>query len=84
VLYIAGRRFTERKEPVTDVTVYSNAPEVTLSLNGVSLGARTDPGNRVFRWAGVRLSPGKNLVRAVAGAGAPGLEDSCAWTLKAP
>ena len=82
VLHIAGRRFTERTEPVTEIKVYSNAPEVTLELNGRSLGAVADPkGDRVFRWPAVTLSRGQNRVTATAHFGASEATDSCVWTL---
>jgi beta-galactosidase len=82
VLHIASRRFTERAEPVTEIKVYSNAPEVTLELNGRSLGAEADPkGDRVFRWPAVTLAKGQNRVTATAHFGASEATDSCVWTL---
>jgi beta-galactosidase len=84
VVHIASCRFVDRTEAVTEVKVYSNAPEVTLEVNGVSLGAKGDPqGGRVFRWPGVRLSPGQNQVSARARFGASEEADSCVWTLGA-
>ena len=84
VVHIASCRFVDRTDPVTEVKVYSNAPEVTLEVNGVSLGAKADPqGGRVFRWPGVRLSPGQNQVSARARFGASEAADSCVWTLRA-
>ena len=40
-VHICGRRYIDRVEPVTRVTVYSNLPEVELFANGVSLGKAT-------------------------------------------
>ncbi len=40
-VHITGKRYTERVEDVTRVTVYSNLPEVELFANGVSLGKQT-------------------------------------------
>ena len=37
-VHICGKRYVDRVEPVTKVTVYSNQPEVELFVNGVSLG----------------------------------------------
>lgn len=37
-VHICGKRYVERVEAVTKVTVYSNQPEVELFANGVSLG----------------------------------------------
>ena len=40
-VHIAGKRYVERVEDVTKVTVYSNQPEVELFVNGESLGKKT-------------------------------------------
>ncbi len=42
-VHIAGKRYKERAENSTRVTVYSNLPEVELFANGISLGKRSDP-----------------------------------------
>ena len=40
-VHICGKRYVDRVEDVTKVTVYSNQPEVELFANGVSLGKQT-------------------------------------------
>ena len=40
-MHICGKRYVDRVEDVTKVTVYSNQPEVELFANGVSLGKKT-------------------------------------------
>lgn len=40
-VHICGKRYVNREEEVTKVTVYSNQPEVELFANGVSLGKQT-------------------------------------------
>ncbi len=40
-VHITGKRYVDRVEDVTKVTVYSNLPEVELFANGVSLGKQT-------------------------------------------
>ncbi len=40
-VHIAGKRYVDRVEDVTKVTVYSNQPEVELFANGQSLGKKT-------------------------------------------
>ena len=40
-VHICGKRYVDRVENVTKVTVYSNLPEVELFANGVSLGKKT-------------------------------------------
>jgi beta-galactosidase len=83
VVHIASCRFVDRADPVTEIKVYSNAPEVAVEVNGVSLGSRADPGgDRIFRWAGARLSPGQNRVVATAKFPSGPQADSCVWTLR--
>ncbi len=40
MIHICGKRYVDRVEEVTKVTVYSNAPAVELFANGVSLGVK--------------------------------------------
>ncbi|HMD59947.1 MAG TPA: glycoside hydrolase family 2 TIM barrel-domain containing protein, partial [Opitutaceae bacterium] len=83
VLHIAGSRFNQRTDPVAEVKIYSNAASVSLEVNGAAQGERGDPaGDRVFRWTGIRLSPGANRVSASARFGATTATDSCVWTLE--
>ncbi len=40
-VHLCGKRYVDRVEDVTKVTVYSNMPEVELFANGVSVGKKT-------------------------------------------
>ncbi len=40
-VHLCGKRYVDRVEDTTKVTVYSNMPEVELFANGVSLGKKT-------------------------------------------
>ncbi len=42
-VHICGKRYVDRVEDVTKVTVYSNLPEVELFANGKSLGKKSAP-----------------------------------------
>jgi beta-galactosidase len=42
-VHLCGKRYIDRVEDVTRVTVYSNLPEVELFANGQSLGKKTAP-----------------------------------------
>lgn len=42
-VHICGKRYVDRVEEITKVTVYSNQPEVELFANAVSLGKQTSP-----------------------------------------
>lgn len=48
-VHLCGKRYIDRVEPVTDVTVYSNQPEVELFVNGQSLGKQRQS-NHFFRF----------------------------------
>ncbi|MDR3309703.1 MAG: glycoside hydrolase family 2 protein [Tannerella sp.] len=63
-VYIAGRRNDEKTSATTDIIVFSNLPEVELTVNGKSNGKMKSDGYATFRWNGVALSKGKNVVEA--------------------
>ncbi len=42
-VHLCGKRYVDRVEDVTKVTVYSNQPEVELFVNGESLGKKVAP-----------------------------------------
>jgi beta-galactosidase len=80
-VYLTDRRFTERTEAATDVKIYSNCDRVELTVNGVSQGVRTGDDEHVFRWTGLMLQPGKNLVAATADRNGQHCTDDCTWIL---
>ncbi len=63
-VHLCGKRYIDRVEDVTKVTVYSNLPEVELFANGVSLGKKTAPDH--FFYFDVP-NVGETTLRAVAG-----------------
>jgi beta-galactosidase len=81
-LYITSRRYVLRTQSVTDVKVYSNAPEVELFLNGTSLGKRSAAAYGIFVWKGVELQSGGNTLEARGVRDVTALHDRCEWTLK--
>ncbi len=48
-VHLCGKRYIDRTEEITRVTVYSNLPEVELLANGISLGKKT-AGDHFFRF----------------------------------
>ncbi len=42
-VHLCGKRYVDRVEDVTKVTVYSNLPEVELFVNGESIGTKSAP-----------------------------------------
>ncbi|MEL1251164.1 glycoside hydrolase family 2 TIM barrel-domain containing protein [Aurantiacibacter gilvus] len=77
-VHINSRRYTDRAYSVTDVRVYSNREETSLSLNGVSLGTKDDCQQNTCVWEDVRLRPGVNTIIAT---GSDGTEDRIEWNL---
>ena len=63
-VHICGKRYVDRVEDVTKVTVYSNLPEVELFVNGVSLGKKAAPDH--FFYFDVP-NAGESKLHAVAG-----------------
>lgn len=80
VVHITSRRFNPRSEPVTRIKVYSNAPSVILTHNGMSLG-EVACWDRVCVLEGVRLAPGTNRVTARAMFGSEAASDAVEWIL---
>ena len=62
-VYIAGRRFVDRPNAKSTITVYTNQPSVTLYINGKK--AATQTGEKVFRFP-ITVS-GEMKIEAVAG-----------------
>ncbi len=69
MVHLCGKRYIDRVEDVTKVTVYSNCDEVELFANGVSVGKQTK-GKYPFFYFEVK-NEGTTELKAVAG----GLED---------
>jgi beta-galactosidase len=63
VLRITGRRYVDRAYPVTNVRVYSNASEVSLTLGTKDLGSSKCQ-HGVCEWKNVELAPGENTLTA--------------------
>jgi beta-galactosidase len=80
-VHINGSRYIDRAYPVTDVRVYSNAPSTELSVNGRTLGVRTDCPDRICVWERVALAPGDNAVVARGQFASGAVEDRAGWTV---
>ncbi|MBS7360658.1 MAG: glycoside hydrolase family 2 protein, partial [Oscillospiraceae bacterium] len=63
-VHICGKRYVDRVEDVTKVTVYSNLPEVEMFVNGKSIGKKSAPDH--FFYFDVE-NVGETEIRAVAG-----------------
>ena len=63
-VHLCGKRYINRVEDVTKVTVYSNLPEVELFVNGESVGKKTAPDH--FFYFDVK-NEGESVIVAKAG-----------------
>ncbi|WP_374064465.1 DUF4982 domain-containing protein [Streptomyces himalayensis] len=77
---MTSRRWTQRTDATTELKVYSNADEVTATLNGTSLGTLSSS-DRIFRRANVTLKRGQNTVAVTATIDGSTYTDSVDWTL---
>jgi len=78
VLYITSRRFTTRTPATIAVKVYANTDDVTLTVNGVSLGTQTST-NHIYTWPTVTLQTGANVVQAAGNKNGVPTSDSVTW-----
>lgn len=78
---ITGRRYVDRAYGVTDIKVYSNAPSTEMTLNGRSLGERSNCPQKVCVWTGVRLTQGENTLLARGRFPDKETTDTISWTL---
>ncbi|MBE4741807.1 glycoside hydrolase family 2 protein [Streptomyces caniscabiei] len=79
-LYITSRRWTQRTDAATELKVYSNASQVTATLNGTSLGTLTS-NDHIFKWPNITLRPGQNTVTVTATINGTTYTDTVSWTL---
>lgn len=80
VVHITSRRHRERTGSATRIKVYSNAPSVTLTLNGRTLG-EVPCVDRICLLDEVRLGPGMNPVVAQGAFSSGIVSDSVEWHL---
>lgn len=80
-VHITGRRYVNRAYGITDVRVYSNASTTELTLNGRSLGKRSNCSNKVCIWSAVALQTGANRLVARGAFGNRSAEDAVEWSL---
>lgn len=78
-LHINGRRYVDRAYRVTNVRIYSNAASTELSLNGRSLGAKTNCPQMTCVWEAVKLDLGDNVLVAAARFPGGDQQDRVVW-----
>lgn len=80
VLHIASRRDIARREPVTDIKIYSNCDNVRLKVNGQDCGSPTREGS-IYIWKNISLKKGENRIETTGNRGSAGVSDQCKWVL---
>ncbi len=83
MVHITSKRYDPRPSGKTLFKVYSNLPEVRLTIDGTPLKMVDNDGN-IFIWRDVDVSPGTHTVVARAGESDTAIADSCTWTFKEP
>ena len=74
-VHICSRRFEKRARETVDIKVYTNQPNVSLSVNGAELGSGENNGNGTVVFHAVALRQGENTIRAFDGR----YEDNCVF-----
>jgi beta-galactosidase len=80
-LYLAEKRNDNRRALTTEVKAYTNAPKVTLLVNGTSVGRAVPDKMHIVRWHMVSLKTGNNNITIKALMNGRQLEDQCTWNV---
>jgi beta-galactosidase len=81
MIRITSSRLTPRRQAVTGVKIYSNCPEVSLSVNGKAIGKARPDSLKICYFPGVKLEPYNNHIEAYAEVDGKKVSDSCTWVL---
>lgn len=75
VTYIAARRYTQRRDSITDIKVYTNQKSATLWVNGKKIGKVNADSICRAVFKSVKLKRGENTISVKAGK----CVDECVW-----
>lgn len=65
MLYLSGKRNTERTQRMQTITAFTNQPEAELYVNGKSYGKAMTNEYAILEWRNVELQPGENEIKAI-------------------
>lgn len=65
MLYLAGKRNTERTKRMQKITAFTNQPEAELFVNDKSYGKAMTNEYAILEWKNVELQPGENEIKAI-------------------
>ncbi|MBR5716578.1 MAG: DUF4982 domain-containing protein [Bacteroidales bacterium] len=74
-VHLCSKDFTQRKEEVTDVIVFTTAPTAKLFVNGKQVGTAKTDAYATIEWKNVKLQKGENRVEVRT----PHGNDSATW-----
>lgn len=61
-VHICSKDYTDRKEDVTDIIVFTTAPSARLFVNGKALANQKTDSFATVEWKNVQLQPGENVI----------------------
>lgn len=82
LIYIANRRHSERTNANTNITLFTNLPEVELWVNGKSMGKRKADDYATITWDNISLQKGQNIIMAEGKHGREVVSDSTSISIK--
>ena len=77
-VHLCSKGYTERKESVTDIIVFTTAPSATLYLNGKKVSQKKTDNYATVEWKDISLQKGSNSIRIVTPQG----EQTAEWFLQ--
>ena len=77
-VHLCSKRYVDRKEDVTDIIVFTTAPNVKLYINGKLVGTQKTNAYATVVWENVKLNKGDNLVEVRTAHG----NDSATWKVQ--
>lgn len=77
-VWLCSKGYTNRKEELTDVIVFTTAPTATLFLNGKKIGTRKTDNHATVEWKNIRLRDGSNHIEIQT----PHGNDSADWSVR--
>lgn len=83
VLHITSSRYLFREKPQTQVKVYTNLNDVTLTVNGETFPAQS-PEKGIVVWEDIQLQTGNNGIIVQAKKGGQTYTDDCVWVVENP
>jgi beta-galactosidase len=82
VLHLTAKRFTNRTDALPPLRVYTNIGDVTLLINGQTIGTRADDDNdNIVSWTNVLLRQGVNTIEVRATRNGQTYTDTAVWNL---